>query len=208
MNPNRPRPIFSALLFFLGAAVPLWAGPMTPPTPTLSLLPSGDISGPAGANIGWGFTITNNLDYIEITSAEFCLTPFPACSAPTIGMFTDIISQFGNDVIVGPPGAMDDPSTVSEPYEFDMMAKTGVGNFAINPGALPGDTNSGQIVLTYNVFDQDPNNGGMELFDDQVLTANASVTVTAATTPEPATAGLLVLGMAALVLVRRLAAAR
>jgi len=166
----------------------------------LVLTPTGALSGGPGDTVGWGFQITNDANYIEITSASFCLSPvsFPACTLPTTGLFTDFIS--GWDIIVGYPGGTD-PATVEQP--FDPIAVTGIGSFAIDPGAAIGAADIGAIVLTYNVFDEDPNDSGAnKLATDQVLTADASVEV-ASPSPEPATFGILGLGLAGLAAVAR-----
>jgi hypothetical protein len=185
------RPTFPVLLLWLGATVSLSASPI------LTLTPDADLFGAPGATVGWGFTITNDVDYIEINSAQFCDNPvnFPVvCISPTTGTFTDFISQF-NDIIVGPPGGTD-PDSVSQ--NFDPVALTGVGSFAIDPGALPSDSDVGEIVLTYTETTLDPNDPDSQFVSNGVFTADASVTVSsAATTPEPSTAGLLALALAA-----------
>jgi hypothetical protein len=166
--------------------------------PVFTITPSGDVSGAPGSTVGWGFTITNDTDYIEITSAQYCVNPvsFPlVCTPSGLGTFNDFISQF-NDIIVGPPGGTD-PTSVSQ--DFDPILMTGVGSFVIDPGASGGD--AGQIVLTYNVTDLDPNDpNAVTLGTDLVLSANASVNVS---TPEPGTAGLIFLALAGLGVARR-----
>jgi len=154
--------------------------------PILTLLPSGDLTGSPSDLIGWGFSITNDADYIEITSSQFCLSPvsFPACTLPEEGTFMDFISQY-NDIVVGYPGGTD-PDTVSQ--NFDPTLLTGIGSFDIAPTAPFSAEDVGQIVLTYDVYDADPNTSpdANLLFTDLVLTANATVTVEEpATTPEP-----------------------
>ena len=170
---------FAASLFALFMAMPGWS------TPVLTLLPSGSIGGLPGQQIGWGFSITNDADYIEITSAQFCLTPvsFPACAEPMQGLFTDFISQF-NSIIVGNPGGTL-PDTVSQ--DFDAILLTGVGSFDIAPGAPFYSADFGQIVLTYNVYDADPDgvDGANQLLSDQVLLASAAVFVTDQPVMEP-----------------------
>ena len=189
INGVRVRPVLSTLLLGLGAAVSLSAGPI------LILAPPGGLSGLPGSTVGWGFTITNDADYIEITSSQFCVNPvnFPlVCPSPLTGAYTDIISTPPEDIIVGPPGALDDPS--SKTQTFDAIADTGIGSFAIGPGASAGDSDVGQIVLTYNLTDLDPNDpNAIVLGTDLVLSANTSVTVTG--TPEPATAALLAVAL-------------
>src|SRR5579872_767247 len=135
------RSAFRAMLVWAGAAISLSAGPV------LTLTPSGDLIGTPGSTVGWGFTITNDADYVEITSAQYCVNPvnFPlVCNSSALGSFTDFISQF-NDIIVGPPGGTD-PSTVSQ--NFDPVGLTGIGSFAIDNGASIGAGDQGQIVLT------------------------------------------------------------
>ncbi len=167
--------------------------------PLLTLAPAnGAISGTPGATIGWGFTLTNSTDYLVVTSASFTPT--------ALGTFTDFISAV-NFIVVGPA-----PESSSVSQVFDALNQTGIGSFAINPGALIGDTVSGQIVLNYDLYAVSPND---PLFDPgtdglsfgNTLTADASVTVKASTppppVPEPQSLLLLAVGLLALGVVRR-----
>lgn len=192
------------LWLVLTLAAVTWGATALSAAPILMLLPSGDLAGPAGATLGWGFTISNDTNYIEITSAQFCANPvdFPlSCNAPASGNFTDFISQF-NDIIVGPP---DGVVTASVTQHFDPAAHTGIGSFQINTSASAGSTDVGQIVLTYNEYNADPNIGPFNVIaSDQVLPANASVTVTRGlVVPEPATTGLVGIALAALTAIRK-----
>jgi hypothetical protein len=190
MSKTRYRAVFVGALLLLGTTTALWAAP------ALTLTPMGSLSGQPGDTVGWGFRITNDANYIEITSASFCLSPvsFPACTLPTTGVFTDFISGY-NDIIVGFSGDTD-PATVAQP--FDPIALTGIGSFVIDPGAPIGAVDVGAIVLTYDVFNADPNDlGAKKLATDQVLTADASVEV-GNSSPEPATFGIFGLGLAGL----------
>jgi hypothetical protein len=185
---------------FLLLAAGILAAPAWGDGPNLTLLPSGDLTASPGSLTGWGFTITNDADYIEITSSQFCLDPvnFPVCTLPEEGTFTDYISQF-NDIVVGHPGGTD-PGTASQ--SFDPTFLTGVGAFAVSPSAPVSAGDIGEIVLTYDVYDADPNTspGANRLFSDLVLSANASVTVEAVSTPEPGSffPAAVFLGIAAL----------
>lgn len=187
-----PRADLAALFFILGAAGSL------PAAPAFILTPSPNISGPAGSTIGWGFTLSvpnDGTGYIEINSAEFCLSPITdPCTPSDLGTFTDFISAV-NDVIVGPP------DTISQ--SFDAIAQTGVGSFQISPGAS--GTNVGSIVLHYRETNLDPfDPNAVPINPDVVLTVPASITVTAAAaTPEPCTAGLLAISFGMLFLNRK-----
>ncbi len=164
-------------------------------SPSFTLTPSGDISGLPGSTVGWGFTIQNDSGYIEITNSYYCADPFqyPVCDPSEVGTYSDFIST-DNDIIVGPPGATDDPSTVSQ--DFDPGLLTGVGSFAIDPGATVGD--QGEIVLIYTLTDVDPSDSPTSITTGLVLSAAASVTVTASSVPEPGTVMLMLGALAGL----------
>jgi PEP-CTERM motif len=156
--------------------------------PLLTLNPvGGALTGAPGDVVGWGFTISNDTNFLTVTGANFCLgvvSP-PACTSPNIGTFTDFIAQF-NFIVVGPA-----PESTSVSQSYDFSAKTGVGSFAINAGATAGSTNIGEIVLRYDLTSRSPNDPNFNPDTDtvaggQFLTANASVAVTS-TVPEPAT---------------------
>ena len=104
---------------------------------------------------------------------------------PEEGTFTDFISE-DNDIVVGPPGGAD-PDTASQ--AFDPTLLTGIGSFSVSPSATLTAEDVGQIVLTYDVYDADPNTtaGANQLFSDLVLAADASVTVGGSAVPEPGT---------------------
>ena len=186
-------------LMWMGAGVSISASPV------LTLTPSGDVSGAPGSTVGWGFTITNDTDYIEITSSQYCVNPvnFPlVCNSSALGTFNDFIST-ANDIIVGPPGGTD-PSSVSQ--SFDQVAMTGIGSFVISALDLVNSGDVGQIVLTYDLTSLDPNDpNAVSLGTDLVLSANASATVTGSSSvPEPGTAGLMAAALAGLMVGRRI----
>ena len=151
--------------------------------PILTLDPSGARSGAPGLTVGWGFTLTNDVNWIEVVQAQLCLdSPLNnPCFNPS-PQFVDIISSPPNDVIVGPSGS------VSQPYA--PLSLMGLGSFLIAPGAIAGSSVVGNILLTYNVFDGDPNGNGAQIGFNQAISSAASVTVTGGAVPEPATWGL------------------
>jgi hypothetical protein len=157
-----------------------------PAAPILLLVPSGALTGTTGTTDGWGFTIANDANYIEITGASFCLNPgqFPICDLPATGTFRDFISFF-NHILLGPPGGAD-PSSAQQ--AFDRNSRRGVGSFTFE---RPGKE-TGEIVLTYNMFDLNPNDPRSSLLaTDLILRASAGVEGTGAPVPEPATAALM-----------------
>ena len=175
-------------------------------TTILTLDPAGGaISGLAGTTVGWGFTFTNDTDYAVITGTQFCDTsssPLPnicASLAPNLGTYTDFAGlQF---LVAGPS-----PESTTVSQTFDNSLLTGIGSFAIDPGAS--GTVSGIIVLTYDLYSVSPNDPAFNPDDvisgGNYLTANASVTVAPVTSvPEPGSFGLLGAGLLAAVLQRR-----
>lgn len=155
--------------------------------------PNGAISGAAGATIGWGFTFTNDTNYAIITGTEFCASgssPLPNIClppAPDLGTYTDFAgAQF---LVVGPF-----PESPSVTQAFNNSLQTGLGSFSINPGAS--GTESGIIVLTYDLYSVSPNDPTFSFADEisggNYLTAAASVTVAnSSSVPEPGPLPLL-----------------
>ncbi len=159
--------------------------------PVLMLAPPGGaVSGFPGEVVGWGFTLINNADYMVVVGADYLtLTP--------VGAFTDFISL--SFVVVGPA-----PYAVpSWSQAFDRIAQTGIGQYQIDPLAPGGALSMGQIQVTYDLFSVSPND---PLFDPSLhglstgntLDADASVYVVPLLVPEPATLGLLGVGLLAL----------
>jgi hypothetical protein len=173
--------MFKARRKLIGIALLMAAG-MVAHAATLALIPAdGAISGSSGSTIGWGFTIENDTDFLQVTSAAFA----PMSS---LGIFTDFISGF-QSVVVGPA-----PESPSITQQFDNLAHTGIGSFSIDSGATAGEMAIGQIVLTFDLYGVSPNDPNFNpdtdtISTDNLLSADAQVTVAASTVPEPVSFG-------------------
>jgi hypothetical protein len=156
----------------------LLIAPMARATTSFTVLPD-TVSGLPGDTVGWGFSITNDTDFLVVTSADF--TP-----ASSLGTFTDYIAQY-NFIVVGPSP---ESSTVSQTFDANLL--TGVGSFAISPGAPTGSMITGQLALTYDLFSVSPNDPSFNPDTDTVSTGNTiSSAAGVVVAPEPASFGLV-----------------
>ena len=152
---------------------------------SLTLDPTnGALTGPAGSTVGWGFTFTNlGIDFAVITGSDFCVGVITSPCGTSFGTYTDLAGpQF---VLVGPS-----PESSSVAEVFNNSLGTGLGSFLIDPAAT--GTVTGQIVLSFDLYDLDPNSPGFDPLANTIsvgnsLTASASVTVgtQAVSVPEP-----------------------
>ena len=165
---------------------------------TLTLQPPGGaLTGSPGQTVGWGFSVSNATDYLEVTAADYVtVTP--------IGTFTDFASGF-NFIVVGPA-----PESPVVAQSFNLLLQTGVGAYLIDPGTPMGALSTGIVRLTYDLYTVSPNDPSFDPAKDLVssgnfLDANASVQVQApaAGTPEPSTCLLLGCGLLAGAAARR-----
>ncbi len=166
----------------LAAAVPSAAGPVLTLDP-----PGGTIQGAPGSTVGWGFTLTSDsTSWISVvTSALIDETN------PLLGTYTDFAGLLG-----GPDNGVLDPNTAPWTEAFDNTNMLGIGAYVIDPGAVPGDSDSGLLDLNYEAFSTDPNicpTCATGFFDLQVP---FEVDVTASqSAPEPSAAWLIGLGL-------------
>ncbi|HYL72842.1 MAG TPA: hypothetical protein VEU96_01500 [Bryobacteraceae bacterium] len=180
--------------------------------PVLTLLPP-DISGFPGNTVGWGVQINNtsDTDWLKITGSLFCgvggdpnvndcTTTFNGTTqfGPSFGAYTDYVGQDG---IILAPFEMGTDSFFSFPFSPGNPG-SGVGQYQIFPQsfftsnsiALP-VTDSGNIFVTFDIYNGDPLNGGSKTGSGEVSSA---ATVTVMPAPEPATFLLLGGSLAAL----------
>jgi hypothetical protein len=158
---------------------------------SLTLTPSGAVSGPPGSTVGWGFSITNNDTlFLVAINSFFCQTAtvppedpaFTGCTQ-TLGTYTDLI---GSNATVVAPG-----DTANE--SFDGV--NGFGEYTINDPASGVD--SGSLVLWFNFWTANPFTDSTATTDgvtNEVFSDAASVTVTAVTSAVPEPGTLLLLG--------------
>lgn len=157
-------------------------------TYTFEDLPSGgDIMGPPGSTIGWGYSITNNstIDWLVTTNL-------------TSSLFTDGTADASPfDFPIVSPG-----STVTLPY--DQATDTGLFALTWDATALVGLTDAGVFTLSAEWWTDNPLTTGSFLEDAPDETAAYSATVSAAIVPvpvpEPSPGSLLVTGMSGLML--------
>src|SRR5271166_1000500 len=127
------------------------ADPILELYPAGSMVSSGDISTQPGDITGWGITLAEpDTDYDVITGSYFCLGTSNgitnSCILPDLGTYKDSLGpQF---IVMGPL------ETTSLYEDFDNNSMMGAGSFTSN-GVV--GTDMGQIVVTYDIYAQDPN---------------------------------------------------
>lgn len=141
--------------------------------------PGGNIAGPPGSLIGWGYTISNldSLNWLVTTSLS-------------AGSF---LNGTPDDTFFDFPILM--PST-TRMVAFDPATHVGLYGLTWNTSAPLGFTNSGSFILGAEFWSGDPSAEGIFLrtVPDQTAPYAAAVTVV----PEGSTLSLLLTGLAAL----------
>ena len=166
------------------------AGPVT-----IALTPAdGAMSGLPGSTVGWGFSLTNgSADFLLVANSYFCQPgqdPLFITCTQSLGTYNDFIAN--NATLVA-------PGVTTAPQPFDAGTSQGLGEYIIDGTALPGQADSGSLIVVYDLFDANPfPNGANQIGGDAELPVSASVTVLGVTSaaPEPGTVLLLGLGLA------------
>ncbi len=142
------------------------------------IIGTGSISGAPGSTIGWGFSASSNTYYMLIVNVA--LLP-----APSIGVFTDLLSTRPTFEVGPPPSPFNSVTEV-----FNAGLGTGLASFAINGSAPVGSVASGSIFVTYDLYSRSPNFDPLfDPFTDTVSNGTiVEIPVTITVTPEPGTA--------------------
>jgi hypothetical protein len=141
-------------------------------TITFALLSSdGNVSGPPGSLVGWGYSLTNDSVADCFVSTNLNSDSFTNGTPTELFDFPDL-----------GPGV-----NVTEP--FDPVNGIGVFELQWDPSAPVGTVNSGNFVLSGEWWDGDPFNGGNFITDatDTALPYSATVSAATSGTPEPST---------------------
>lgn len=145
----------------------------------------GVVAGNSGDTIGWGFDVSGDLTHWISFTGSVTLSE----TNPAVGFYTDFIGMQG-----GPLNAVLAPFSPDWVQTFDGVNQTGIGSFTLDPGAIPGSTDSGVIRILYASYNGDPNVCSLcsptPGFVDVVFTVNIT-----APTPEPASWSLVAVGL-------------
>jgi hypothetical protein len=169
-----------------GAAVFATFSLASPLLPTITTIPaSGNVAGPPGSVVGWGFTLMNPdpTDWVLLTGSSFT-------GSQVQGTYVDYLSLGSSPLYIAGPAP--ESSTVTQAW--NSSSQLGVGEFDINPTAAPGFIN-GNIVVHYSEFSQDPNDPNFDPDTSTVIAdATLSSPVSTDVVPEPGTLSLIFAG--------------
>jgi hypothetical protein len=155
------------------------SAPAAPFTYTFGLLPPGGaVSGAPGRLVGWGYTLANTDAVHWFVPTQLSASSF-ALGTPDAGYF---------DFPILGPG-------LGASLAFDPAAGQGLFGLQLNPGALPGQSESGQFTLAGEWWSGDPFGGGTLPQPGDRALAPFTVQVAGGATPEPATLPLLMAGL-------------
>jgi hypothetical protein len=174
--------------FALLGLAPAYAG-------TLTLIPAdGNLAGPPGSTLGWGYTIENDSDHflqpMDLSAGVFAEgVPDSIFDFPVLAPHTSLSVIFSNVVT----------SACAAP-------PCGLFELVWSPMAVPGFSVSGMFVVRSEYFSAPPDNpDAIDLGPAADLSAPYTATVTGSTTaaPEPSMAVLAGVGLMVLSLCRR-----
>jgi hypothetical protein len=134
---------------------------------TFSVIPpSGDITGPPGSTIGWGYSIDNLSTNDWLVTTALNADPFLNVTPNSLFDFPDL------------------PPLTTATEAFDPIGGTGLYELTWDSTAPIGFTNLGVFTLSADFYSGDPTAGGSFVGSAPDTTAGYSATVV---TPEPST---------------------
>lgn len=149
------------------------------PVPSITLLPSSSTANP-GSVVGWGFVLTYSApsDWVVLTGSQFT-------GSPLFGTYADYLSLPNTPLYVAGPAP--ESSTVQQQWNPFSNPPLGVGEFDLNSSAIAAASITGNIVVHYSVFSQDPNAPNFNP-DTSTVVADATLSepVQVNVVPEPA----------------------
>jgi hypothetical protein len=179
---------------------------------TITLESASNIAGAPGDVIGWGVEITSPTYWLLVDSVQSTYASYPLGLSADATPVTDYLSVFSllNGLIVDPGGTFSQDFRAGDPGTTGQ----GLGAFHIRPDAAPGATESGDILVSYALFNGNPYTCGNDCFQvdangnpsssDLVDTLASRVSVTQpATVPEPGGLFLPLTGIALILLSSR-----
>jgi len=126
------------------------AAPSAYATAVIALDPAdGVVSGAPGSSVGWGFTMTNGNFWVAIDSVVVENETSPVSGAS--GGFTSYM-----DLIGGLTGGATAPNQTWTQSFAPRNPGTGVGQYVIDPSTPPGAADSGDFLIYYDEFSDDP----------------------------------------------------
>jgi len=177
------------LSFLIAAAFAVCAQPA--PVPALAVIPAnGNVAGAPGTAVGWGFNLTYSApsDWVVLTGSEFT-------GSPVYGTYVDYLSLLNAPLYVAGPSP--ESSTVQEAWNPSSNPRLGLGEFDINSTAAIGAHITGDIVVHYSVFSQDPNDPNFDP-DTSTVVADATLTEPAQVNVSPEPGSLFMMSTALL----------
>lgn len=154
--------------------------------PVVTLVPGGGAAqGPPGGLTGWGFEVTPDAVYWTTFTGVIAFNE----TNPALGLFLDLLGPQG-----GPSGGVLAPGAAVWTEPSAPFLGLGLGLYVIDGAAVAGAGNSGEFLILYERYSGDPASCGGCFVDSGF----ASVPFMVQVVPEPATGGLLALGLYAM----------
>jgi hypothetical protein len=163
----------------------------------------GVVSGTPGSTVGWGFGMTAGAYWVEVTSVSISGETSPLGGMS--GGFTSYMDLLGGSV----DGATPPGQNWALPF-VPGSPGSGLGQYVIDPTTGLGTQDTGNLVITYDEFSNDPNTCSSCYVDTlQMLTSDSTVpsftinVETPTSAPEPTAFAVCLIGLLALKVTRK-----